>query len=768
MALVGRRAGHRVSAGAGARLTRIGLGACVVVIAGRPVRRGRVGAAHRRVARSRRMALVQRRARDRVTAGADAGLAGIGLRADVIVIAGRPVRHDRVGTPRRGVTRPCRVTLVQRRARQRVAADTQAHLARVVLGAGVAVVTCRPVRLPSAEVRHWREGDAAERLVSALGQIDQKRERPAGDRTSAAAAIGERVQRAHVVARGAAGQIQGHRAASDAARDAVQFIGPAAARESCRRNEPFVVPTAAVEAVLLQAVGAIGPIQRVGVGKEEAVRRTGRWEGAEARRPRRQPAEATDRGRSRRVEFSIEDAQRFRVRRIDWYRRRVSEGADIACPAIRAGNPEDGSIRTRHRSRFVGAGEIGQRRTGIDVGGIVDARHRARHAGSAGPRQARGSDRCVIAREHKVVAVARAGQLPLGPGRTGSDQCMLARHVACRHGDRVHQSRRAAGDRVFVEVHGRADLAQRGRRVAAANAVDDDVAAGEARRRRQSRSDGHAGRWGRRVGRRLGDGGCLRKRRCLGSGVGWCAGRLTGFPYATRTRVAGLARIAGKRGVTLARAALAGVAGRTGVVVVARSSVELVAERGLRRKAGALLALVARIRIVLVETRPADQAAVRVGGVRAAVRVVARRLASVGCTAQAVVAVRRAAGGARAALTAVVLGAPVRVRVAECPIGLCRVRAPGRRVARPRRMALVQRSAGHGISAGAGAALARFTGRASVQIVAGNTVVRCIGAVHNGRQRDAAEAFRGCRIRDESVGRRGEGNGRIVPAGVAE
>src|SRR5947209_7970136 len=108
MALGSDRRGEGVAGRADSGPAGVGLGASVAVVAGRPVRRVRVGAHTRRgVAGSCDMALVTRRAGDGVAARADTGAAGVGLGAGVAVVAGRPVRRVRVGAgSSRGVAGP--------------------------------------------------------------------------------------------------------------------------------------------------------------------------------------------------------------------------------------------------------------------------------------------------------------------------------------------------------------------------------------------------------------------------------------------------------------------------------------------------------------------------------------------------------------------------------------------------------------------------------------------------------------------------------------
>src|SRR5437867_159727 len=88
---------ERRPTGAGTGLTDIRSRAEVAVATGRPVRLLRVRAeAGGRVAGAHVVALVESGADDRVGARAGPRLAGVGLRAGIRVIAGRPVRLRRV------------------------------------------------------------------------------------------------------------------------------------------------------------------------------------------------------------------------------------------------------------------------------------------------------------------------------------------------------------------------------------------------------------------------------------------------------------------------------------------------------------------------------------------------------------------------------------------------------------------------------------------------------------------------------------------------
>src|SRR6185503_18165601 len=91
-AVAARRAGA-----AGAGRARVADGAIVAVVAGRAVRLGRVRAEARLgIADAGEVALVERGADDRARTGAGAALAGVGLRAGVVVVARGAVGPGRV------------------------------------------------------------------------------------------------------------------------------------------------------------------------------------------------------------------------------------------------------------------------------------------------------------------------------------------------------------------------------------------------------------------------------------------------------------------------------------------------------------------------------------------------------------------------------------------------------------------------------------------------------------------------------------------------
>src|SRR5437773_7363670 len=188
------------------------------------------------------------------------------------------------------------------------------------------------------------------------------------------------------------------------------------------------------------------------------------------------------------------------------------------------------------------------------------------------------------------------------------------------------------------------------------------------------------------------------------------------------------------------RAALAGVALRAGVAVVARGAVELARVRAqprgrvagargvalIRRRTGDGVAARARAGLAGVGLRAGvavvAPGVVGLGGVRARAR---RRVAR----ARVVALIRRRTGDgvrarARAALAGVALRAEVAV-VAPGAVALGGVRARARRrVARARVVALIRRRTGDGVRARARAALAGVAVRAAVAVVAPGGVER--------------------------------------------
>src|SRR5262249_52500686 len=125
----------------------VGLRARVAVVAGRAARGDRVRAhARERVARTGAVTLVGGRADDRAGPRAEAVQTGVDLGARVVVIAAGAVGEGggRARAEHRGA-RAGRVALVARRANDRVAAGADARLARVRLRAQIVVVAARPV-----------------------------------------------------------------------------------------------------------------------------------------------------------------------------------------------------------------------------------------------------------------------------------------------------------------------------------------------------------------------------------------------------------------------------------------------------------------------------------------------------------------------------------------------------------------------------------------------------------------------------------------------
>src|SRR5437016_5506663 len=167
VALVEGGAGDGVAPDAARALAGVGLRAGVAVVARRPVgRRGGGAAARRGVARARHVALVEGGAGDGVAPDAAPALAGVGLRADVAVVARRPVgRRGGGAAARRGVARARHVALVEGGAGDGVAPDAAPALAGVGLRAGVAVVARRLV-LRGALPASARRGVARARHVA--------------------------------------------------------------------------------------------------------------------------------------------------------------------------------------------------------------------------------------------------------------------------------------------------------------------------------------------------------------------------------------------------------------------------------------------------------------------------------------------------------------------------------------------------------------------------------------------------------------------------
>src|SRR5581483_8981705 len=138
----------------------------VAVVAGGAVRLRGIGAgAVGRVAGAGVVALIRRRADDRVRPGADAGLTDVGLRAGVVVAARGPVGLRRIGAGAgRRVAGAGVVALIRRGAGLRRPGDARAVLAGVAEGAGVVVAARGAVHLR-------RIGAGAGRRVAGAGVV---------------------------------------------------------------------------------------------------------------------------------------------------------------------------------------------------------------------------------------------------------------------------------------------------------------------------------------------------------------------------------------------------------------------------------------------------------------------------------------------------------------------------------------------------------------------------------------------------------------------
>src|SRR6185436_11367729 len=128
VALIGGGADDRIGARAQAHLAGVGLGAGVAVVARAPVGPGRVRAhAARGIAHAGDVALVGGDAEDVAGARAGAGLAGVGLRAGVAVVARAPVALGRVRAETAArIAHAHHVALIAGRAHHRVGAGAGA------------------------------------------------------------------------------------------------------------------------------------------------------------------------------------------------------------------------------------------------------------------------------------------------------------------------------------------------------------------------------------------------------------------------------------------------------------------------------------------------------------------------------------------------------------------------------------------------------------------------------------------------------------------
>src|SRR5206468_2248405 len=159
----------RVLAGANSPLTGVGLRARVPVIAGRAIRLSGVRAGPGgRVARPGVVTLVGHGADDEVAARARAPLAGVGLRARVAVVAGAAVGLGGVRAPEgRRVARARGVTLVGCGADDGVPAHAHAALAGIRPRAGVAI--CAGAAVGLGGVRAWAGRRVARARVALAG-----------------------------------------------------------------------------------------------------------------------------------------------------------------------------------------------------------------------------------------------------------------------------------------------------------------------------------------------------------------------------------------------------------------------------------------------------------------------------------------------------------------------------------------------------------------------------------------------------------------------
>jgi len=148
VALIGGRADDGIVTRASASLTGIGLGALVVVVAGRAVGLGRIGAnTGVRITGAGVVTLIGGGANNRIGTGAGTRLTGVGLGALVTVVARRAIVLGRVRTiPGSRVADAGLMTLIESRADDRIGASARSRLASVCLGTKVAIVAGCPVR----------------------------------------------------------------------------------------------------------------------------------------------------------------------------------------------------------------------------------------------------------------------------------------------------------------------------------------------------------------------------------------------------------------------------------------------------------------------------------------------------------------------------------------------------------------------------------------------------------------------------------------------
>ena len=148
MALVTCRTGYGVRALARAGLACVRLRTRIAIITCGAVRLGWIGACTGRcVASAGGMALIADSARNRIRSFANTCLARIGLRTSIAVITGGPVGSGGVGTTAICcIARTCRMALITGDAHDWVRASAHSGLARIRLGAGIAVVTGGAIR----------------------------------------------------------------------------------------------------------------------------------------------------------------------------------------------------------------------------------------------------------------------------------------------------------------------------------------------------------------------------------------------------------------------------------------------------------------------------------------------------------------------------------------------------------------------------------------------------------------------------------------------
>ncbi len=184
MALVGGRADDGISAGASTGLASVRARTAIAVAAGRTVRFVRVRAGTgRRVAGAHNMALIERRAHDRVSAGASTILTGIGTRTSVAVAADGSVGGYWIGASTgRGAASARHVASIERGTGDRWTANAGTAQAGVPNRTTVAVAAGDPIVLGRirACTRSWIAGAGSVALVQGC----------AGDRVRAYAASG--------------------------------------------------------------------------------------------------------------------------------------------------------------------------------------------------------------------------------------------------------------------------------------------------------------------------------------------------------------------------------------------------------------------------------------------------------------------------------------------------------------------------------------------------------------------------------------------------